>query len=95
MILFPDTPEAAARAWALDREIVAQALELGGAASGEHGVGLGKREFLLREHGAAALAMMRTIKSALDPRGILNPGKILLDPAPADHPRWQSTEQAP
>ncbi|HEX7391174.1 MAG TPA: FAD-linked oxidase C-terminal domain-containing protein, partial [Acidiphilium sp.] len=51
----------------------------GGAASGEHGVGLGKREFLPREHGATALAMMRTIKTALDPRGILNPGKMFLD----------------
>ncbi|OZB40580.1 MAG: 2-hydroxy-acid oxidase [Acidiphilium sp. 34-60-192] len=84
MILFPDTPEAAARAWALDREIVAQALDLGGAASGEHGVGLGKREFLRREHGAPALAMMRAIKTALDPRGILNPGKILLDAPTSD-----------
>jgi D-lactate dehydrogenase (cytochrome) len=84
MILFPDTPEAAARAWALDREIVAQALNLGGAASGEHGVGLGKREFLQREHGAPALAMMRAIKTALDPRGILNPGKILLDTPASD-----------
>ena len=95
LILFPDTPEAAARAWALDREIVAQALDLGGAASGEHGVGLGKREFLLREHGAPALAMMRAIKSALDPRGILNPGKILLDPVSGDPPRWQSINQTP
>jgi D-lactate dehydrogenase (cytochrome) len=85
MILFPDTPEAAARAWALDRDIVAQALDLGGAASGEHGVGLGKREFLQREHGAPALAMMRAIKTALDPRGILNPGKIFLDPPSGDY----------
>jgi D-lactate dehydrogenase (cytochrome) len=79
LILYPDTAEGAERAWALDREIVGQALDLGGAASGEHGVGIGKREFLTREHGAAALAMMRTIKSALDPRGILNPGKLFLD----------------
>jgi len=79
LILFPDTVEGAERAWALDREIVGQALALGGAASGEHGVGLGKREFMLREHGASALAMMRSIKTALDPRGILNPGKMFLD----------------
>ncbi|MDD2876802.1 MAG: FAD-linked oxidase C-terminal domain-containing protein [Acidiphilium sp.] len=79
LILYPDTPEGAARSWALDREIVGQALDLGGAASGEHGVGIGKREFLLREHGVAALAMMRNIKSALDPRGILNPGKLFVD----------------
>jgi D-lactate dehydrogenase (cytochrome) len=79
LILYPDTEAGVARAWALDREIVGQALDLGGAASGEHGVGIGKREFLTREHGASALAMMRTIKSALDPRGILNPGKLFLD----------------
>ncbi len=75
----PDDPEALERAWALDRKIVARALALGGSASGEHGVGLGKREFLLREHGAEALAVMRTLKEALDPRGILNPGKMLPD----------------
>jgi D-lactate dehydrogenase (cytochrome) len=80
-IHYPDEPGGAERAWAVDREIVAQALALGGAASGEHGVGIGKREFLLREHGDAALAVMRSIKQALDPRGILNPGKIFLNEA--------------
>ncbi len=67
------------RAWALDRRIVARALALGGSCSGEHGVGLGKREFLEAEHGAEALATMRAIKTALDPRGIMNPGKIFLN----------------
>jgi D-lactate dehydrogenase (cytochrome) len=79
LILYPDTPNGAARAWALDREIVGQALDLGGAASGEHGVGIGKREFMTREHGATALAMMRGIEEALDLRGILHPGKLFLD----------------
>jgi D-lactate dehydrogenase (cytochrome) len=79
LILYPEGEEGRAKAWELDREIVAQALALGGAASGEHGVGLGKREFLPREHGAAALGVMRAIKQALDPRGILNPGKMFLD----------------
>jgi D-lactate dehydrogenase (cytochrome) len=78
-IHYPDEPGGADRAWALDREIVAQALALGGAASGEHGIGIGKREFLLREHGEAALTVMRGIKTALDPKGILNPGKIFLN----------------
>jgi D-lactate dehydrogenase (cytochrome) len=68
-----------ARAWALDRAIVARALSLGGTCSGEHGVGLGKREFLAQEHGPGALALMRTLKQAMDPRGILNPGKLLPD----------------
>jgi D-lactate dehydrogenase (cytochrome) len=75
----PDDPEAWERAWALDRKIVGRALALGGSASGEHGVGLGKREFLALEHGPVALDVMRTIKAALDPRGILNPGKMLPD----------------
>ena len=48
-----------------------------GSCSGEHGVGLGKLEFLEREHGEPALTVMRTLKVALDPRNILNPGKLL------------------
>jgi D-lactate dehydrogenase (cytochrome) len=64
------------RAWALDRQIVSRGLSLGGTCSGEHGIGLGKREFLEQEHGAEALAVMRSLKVALDPKGILNPGKM-------------------
>jgi len=71
-----DDPTALERAWALDRKIVARGLALGGTCSGEHGVGLGKREFLEQEHGPEALAVMRGIKASLDPKGILNPGKI-------------------
>ncbi|MCE5260095.1 MAG: FAD-binding oxidoreductase [Chloroflexi bacterium] len=55
--------------------IVNHCLEIGGTSTGEHGVGLGKRQFMQREHGAS-LDIMRTIKKALDPKGILNPGKI-------------------
>jgi D-lactate dehydrogenase (cytochrome) len=69
-------PAAIERAWELDRKIVHRALKLGGTCSGEHGVGIGKREFLEIEHGAEALAAMRSIKQALDPKGILNPGKL-------------------
>ncbi|MBC7801097.1 MAG: FAD-binding protein [Gemmatimonadaceae bacterium] len=78
-ILVPDTEDGLARAWALDKRIVARALSLGGSCSGEHGVGMGKREFLEAEHGIEALAVMRQIKTALDPRGIMNPGKIFLN----------------
>jgi D-lactate dehydrogenase (cytochrome) len=59
--------------------VVEQAIDLGGTATGEHGVGLGKREFLEREHGAGAVRVMRNIKDALDPNGTLNPGKIFFD----------------
>src|SRR5208283_5862064 len=75
----PDREDGVERAWSLDRRIVARALALGGSCSGEHGVGIGKREFLEQEHGPGALAAMRAIKTALDPRGIMNPGKIFLN----------------
>jgi D-lactate dehydrogenase (cytochrome) len=79
VILFPPEPGGLERAWELDKKITARALELGGSCSGEHGVGIGKREFLEREHGAEALTVMRSIKNALDPRGIMNPGKMFLN----------------
>ncbi|MGY4802549.1 FAD-binding oxidoreductase [Teichococcus aerofrigidensis] len=80
VILFPaDDPEGLEKAWALDRRIVAQGLALGGTCSGEHGIGLGKREFLEQEHGPEVLAVMRGLKASLDPRGILNPGKLFLN----------------
>lgn len=59
----------------LNDEIVGEALALGGTATGEHGVGMGKAHWMQREHGDA-LGVMRAIKQTLDPRGILNPGKI-------------------
>jgi len=71
----PGDPESYALALAADEVIVAAALAFGGTATGEHGVGLGKRRFMAREHGDS-LNVMRRIKTALDPNGILNPGKI-------------------
>ncbi len=79
VILVPNTPGGIERAWQLDQQIVGRALSLGGSCSGEHGVGIGKREFLEREHGAETLAVMRQIKTALDPSGIMNPGKLFLN----------------
>jgi D-lactate dehydrogenase (cytochrome) len=80
MILFdPNDPNGLEGAWEMDRRIVARGLALGGTCTGEHGVGIGKREFLLEEHGAEAVAVMRGIKHSLDPRGILNPGKLFLN----------------
>ncbi|MDW8314908.1 MAG: FAD-linked oxidase C-terminal domain-containing protein [Rhodovarius sp.] len=76
ILIEDDDPARLAAAWELDRRIVRRALALGGTCSGEHGIGLGKREFLAAEHGAEALAVMQSLKAALDPRGILNPGKI-------------------
>ena len=79
VILVPEGPDGLDQAWALDKKIVARALALGGSCSGEHGVGLGKREFLEQEHGVETLAVMRQIKTAIDPRGIMNPGKLFLN----------------
>ena len=79
VILVPQTEDGIEQAWALDKKIVARALALGGSCSGEHGVGIGKREFLEQERGAEALAVMRQIKAAIDPRGIMNPGKVFLN----------------
>ena len=57
-------------------EIFDYALALGGTITGEHGVGLAKKSFLPAAIGDASLALMRQLKLALDPHGILNPGKI-------------------
>lgn len=61
---------------AIDR-IMQTALEMGGTLSGEHGIGFVKAPFLANEVGAGSIDMMRKIKTALDPNGILNPGKFL------------------
>jgi len=69
-------PEMAAAEHLTDR-LVARALAMGGTCSGEHGVGIGKMRFLEAEHGREALDVMRAIKTALDPRNLMNPGKVL------------------
>jgi D-lactate dehydrogenase (cytochrome) len=75
-------PEEIAEAERLNRLLVTRALELGGTCTGEHGIGLGKMEFLELEHGAG-VEVMRAIKQALDPHGIMNPGKL-------PGPQWSS-----
>ena len=72
----PDRPEEVAEASRLNDRMVARALAMEGTSTGEHGVGYGKMDFLIAEHGEA-IEVMRTIKKALDPEGILNPGKIV------------------
>jgi D-lactate dehydrogenase (cytochrome) len=75
-ILDPAKPEELAEANRLNDRMVARAIAMDGTCTGEHGVGLGKMDFLVAEHGDA-IAVMRTIKRALDPENIMNPGKIV------------------
>lgn len=78
LLLFdPASPEERDRAHALSHEIAAIAIGLGGTATGEHGIGLHKLSSMEAEHGAAALGVMAQVKRALDPLGILNPGKTV------------------
>jgi D-lactate dehydrogenase (cytochrome) len=77
MLVDGDNPAEVAAAKALNDQVVRRALSMDGTCSGEHGIGMGKMQFLLAEHGAGALGVMRAIKQALDPLGILNPGKML------------------
>jgi D-lactate dehydrogenase (cytochrome) len=72
----PNQPQEIAEANRLNDRMVARALTMEGTSTGEHGVGYGKMDFLIAEHGEA-VSVMRTIKKALDPDGILNPGKIV------------------
>lgn len=71
-----DPSEMAALEEFLDR-LAARAIAMDGTCTGEHGIGQGKMRYLEREFGAEGVAMMRAIKTALDPEGLLNPGKLL------------------
>ena len=75
-LIDPDKPEERETAETLNRKLVSRALELEGTCTGEHGVGLHKMDFLLTEAGVGAVDLMRTLKRALDPKNIMNPGKI-------------------
>jgi glycolate oxidase len=58
------------------REIFEEAIRLGGTVTGEHGVGVAKKEILPKFAGDAQMRVMRELRRALDPNGILNPGKM-------------------
>jgi D-lactate dehydrogenase (cytochrome) len=72
----PAKPEESEVAERLSRQLVSRALALEGTCTGEHGIGMHKMDFLVKETGEGAVDMMRTIKRALDPKNIMNPGKI-------------------
>ena len=63
---------------AASSELTRRVIEMGGTCTGEHGIGLGKREALALQVGEATIGVMRSVKAAFDPGNILNPGKVLL-----------------
>ena len=65
------------RAEALSQRLTRRAMAHGGTCTGEHGVGMHKIGYLAEEHGEAAVDIMRRVKQALDPKNILNPGKVV------------------
>jgi glycolate oxidase len=75
-VVDPDESGALERVESAFAEIFAAALDLGGTVTGEHGVGLAKQKFLADQLGESQLALLRRIKAAFDPAGILNPGKL-------------------
>lgn len=76
MLVDPDDPKDMAEAKRLSDRLVMRALAMDGTCTGEHGVGHGKMDFLVHEHGEA-VSVMRMVKMALDPANIMNPGKIV------------------
>ena len=76
LLIDPSDPRELAEAAAINDRLVRRALALDGTCTGEHGIGSGKIKFMRLEHGPA-VEMMRKVKQALDPLGILNPGKVL------------------
>jgi D-lactate dehydrogenase (cytochrome) len=76
-LLDPNAAAEFATAKRLNEALVARALAAGGTCTGEHGIGIGKQAALVAEHGADSVAVMRALKQALDPHGLMNPGKVL------------------
>ena len=74
------------RAHAFYDDLYEQVLAWGGTVSGEHGIGLAKKEYLARQIGSGGVKVMKRIKQAFDPKGILNPGKIFADDDPCTKP---------
>ncbi|MDM0110033.1 FAD-linked oxidase C-terminal domain-containing protein [Variovorax sp. J22R24] len=77
VLVDPDSPKEVEAAEAFSHRLVQRSLRHGGTSTGEHGVGLHKMQYLVEEHGPHAVALMRSIKRALDPHNIFNPGKVV------------------
>lgn len=77
LVLDPDNPDDVTEAQRLADRLVLRTLDMGGTITGEHGIGLGKKKFMEREHGPDAWGLMGGIKQTFDPENILNPGKLV------------------
>ena len=80
-LIDPDTPSEFEQVQQISERMVQRAIAMGGTCTGEHGVGLGKQKYLVQEFGSEAITLMRTLKSAMDPNNILNPGKLVPEAA--------------
>jgi D-lactate dehydrogenase (cytochrome) len=76
LLIDPESPGDLEKAEAINDRMVDQAIAMGGTCTGEHGIGIGKQDKLLLERGGDAVQLMAAIKRAVDPAGIMNPGKI-------------------
>jgi glycolate oxidase len=77
LVLDRGDPRGEAITRAVQADLYQAALDLGGTVTGEHGIGSARREWLEPQRGAGAVRVMRAIKTALDPQGLLNPGRVL------------------
>ena len=77
LVLDRGDPNGEAITKAVQADLYRAALDLGGTVTGEHGIGSARREWLEEQRGADAVRVMRSIKAALDPQGLLNPGRVL------------------
>ncbi len=77
-LLDPAVPDERRRADEVYDAMIDRALRVGGTCTGEHGIGIGKRAKLVQEYGSEVIDLMRSIKTAWDPAGIMNPGKIFV-----------------
>jgi D-lactate dehydrogenase (cytochrome) len=78
VVVTPDDTEEMHRVESFNERLISRALDMGGTCTGEHGIGIGKIPYLVRELGVAAVELMRSIKSAVDPLGLMNPGKVVV-----------------
>ena len=79
VVVTPDDAEEMHRVESFNERLISRALNLGGTCTGEHGIGVGKIPYLIRELGDDAVDLMRSIKRAVDPLGLMNPGKVVAE----------------